>query len=190
MAAPPRKGALLETAGVVRDTGGGPTMLGRLDGKADARQDDLCQWLLQAGFAAAITTDLPSALWNKVILNAAINPLGALTRLRNGQLAQNDSLQLMTAAAREASAVARAHGVPITEDDWRARLLTICQATAQNINSMLADVLQHRHTEINAINGAIVRIAEQHHLQTPVNRTLWYLIKTLEYGYLGNAGIA
>ena len=175
------QGALLLEPGVVRDTGGGPIIVGRMDGQADARLDAICQALLLAGFAVSITRNLPAAIWQKTILNAAINPVGALTRLRNGALAEHArSLKLMTAAAREAYQVARAHGIDLDEQDWRARLQTICQSTADNSNSMLQDVLAGRHTEIEAINGAITRIADDHQLPTPINRTLWYLVSALE----------
>ena len=96
--------ALLTAMGVVQDTGNGPTILGTLSHRADARLDDVCQALMTAGFSVSITTDLTAALWHKVILNAAINAVGALTRLRNGQLGQHEpSLQLMTAACAGSS---------------------------------------------------------------------------------------
>ncbi|MHB9129481.1 MAG: ketopantoate reductase family protein [Armatimonadota bacterium] len=178
------QGALLEAPGVVRDTGSGPTVIGSLAGTADHRLDALAQALLSAGFAVSMTADLPSALWTKAILNAAINPVAALTRLRNGQLAELEpSLTLMTAVAREASAIARKHGIRLAIRDWRARLQTICQSTAPNINSMLQDVLHQRRTEIDAINGAIIRVAATHRLRATVNRSLWCLITTLEASY-------
>jgi 2-dehydropantoate 2-reductase len=92
-------------------------------------------------------------------------------------------LKLMTAAAREAEGIGRKHGINLPEVDWRARLQTACAATAPNVNSMLADVLHSRRTEIDAINGAVVRIAEGRRLPATVNRTLWYLVKTIEEGY-------
>lgn len=181
--------AILECPGVVRDTGSWPTVLGRSDGRPDARLDDVVAVLLRAGFAVSITQDLAAALWGKAILNAAINPVAALTRLRNGALTLHEpTLKLMTAAAREAAMVARKQGVRIARQDWRARLLTVCQATASNVNSMLADVLHARRTEIDAINGAIVRTAELHGLQTPINRTLWYLIAASEGTYYERVG--
>ncbi len=174
------QGALLEASGIVVDTGEGPTVIGRPDGCHDARTEQFAGLLLQAGFSVAITDDLPAALWSKVILNAAINPVGALTRLRNGELAATDyTLKLMTAAAREAANIALKHGVKLPETDWRARLLTVCQATANNRNSMLQDVLNNRRTEVDAINAAIVRIADQQNMPAPINRSLWYLIKGL-----------
>lgn len=178
------QGALLEAPGAARDTGGGPTVLGHADGVADHRLDDVAQALLLAGFSVSITPDIRAAIWMKAILNAAINPAAALTRLRNGALAEHDaSLQLMTAAAREAAHIARKHGIAIARQDWRARLKTICTATAPNVNSMLQDVLLDRRTEIDAINGAIARTAELHGIAAPVNRSLWCLIKAIEQSY-------
>ncbi len=178
------QGALLEAPGIVRDTGSGPTVLGRPNGHADHRLDELAQALLLAGFSVSITQDLPAAIWTKAILNAAINPVAALTRLHNGQLAEHEpALKVMTAAAREAYTVARRHGVKLLRQDWRARLVTVCQYTGPNINSMLQDVLHARRTEIDALNGAITRIAEVEKVPVTVNRTLWYLISTLEATY-------
>lgn len=178
------QGALLEAPGVARDTGSGPTVVGRLDGSEDEILHAVNDALLQAGFAASVTRDLSAALWSKLLLNVAINPAAALTRLRNGALAEHEpSLKLMTAAAREAEGIGRKHGINLPEVDWRARLQTACAATAPNVNSMLADVLHSRRTEIDAINGAVVRIAEGRRLPATVNRTLWYLVKTIEEGY-------
>ena len=178
------QGARLEAPGIVHDTGGGPTTLGHLEGFTDARLEAVAGALRTAGFAALVTDDLPAALWMKAILNAAINPVAALTRLRNGQLAEHaPSLTLMTAAAREAALVARRHGVNVGSQDWRARLQTICRATALNVNSMLADILAQRPTEIAAITGAITRTATHHRVACPVNRTLLHLIETVEASY-------
>ncbi len=178
------QGALLEAPGMVRDTGSGPTVVGRPDGDIDSRLDDVVQALLLAGFSVSITRDVQAAIWTKAIVNAAMNPVAAITRLRNGALAEHaESLKLMTAAAREAFGIARRHGVMVEEQQWQARLQTICQATAPNINSMLQDVLHRRRTEIEAINGAIVRTADLRHQPAPVNRSLWYLIRTIEQSY-------
>jgi len=180
------QGALLEGPGVARDTGTGPTIIGRPDGSEDETVKAIGEVLLRAGFAASVTRDLPAALWSKLLLNVAINPVAALTRLRNGALAEHEpSLTLMTAAAREAEAIGRKHGVNLPRQDWRARLQVACAATAPNVNSMLADVLHARRTEIDALNAAVVRIAEQHKMRATVNRSLVCLIKTIEEGYEG-----
>lgn len=178
------QGALLEGPGAVRDTGTGPTVIGRPNGSEDEGVKRVGDALLQAGLAASVTRDLSAALWSKLLLNIAINPVAALTRLRNGELAEHESsLTLMTAAAREAEAIGRKHGVNLPRQDWRARLQVACTATAPNVNSMLADVLHARRTEIDALNAAVVRIAEQYKMRATVNRSLVCLIKTIEEGY-------
>jgi len=175
------QGAFLRAPGVVEDTGHGPTVLGHLAGRQHPFLDALAQAMTQARFSVTRTDDLPAALWMKTILNAAINPVAALTGLRNGQLSEHESsLTLMTAAAREAAHIARKHGIHLGVMDWRARLQTICRATATNINSMLQDIRHTRRTEIDAINGAIVRIAESHKLPCTINRTLLLLLLTLQ----------
>jgi 2-dehydropantoate 2-reductase len=178
------QGALLEAPGIVRDTGQGPAVIGHAGGEADHRLDGVAQALLLAGFSVTITQDIQAAIWTKAILNAAINPVAALTRQRNGPLAAHEpSLALMTAVAREAFQIARKHGIALEEQDWRARLQTICAATTLNVNSMLRDVLLARRTEVDAINGAIVRTGELHDTPATVNRSLWYLIRTIETSY-------
>lgn len=177
------QGGLLEAADIVRDTGHGPTVLGTSSGQADPRLDDLCQALMLAGFAVSVTDNLPASLWSKVIVNAAINPVGALTRKRNGELAEHaSSMLLMIAIAREAEGIARRHGIQLETIDWSARLHGVCQATASNKNSMLQDILNDRRTEIDAINGAIVRVADCLNMRAPINRTLWHLVQTVEMG--------
>lgn len=174
------QGALHTAPGTVQDTGNGTTILGRLHGEVDTRLASICQLLVHAGFAVSITDNLPVVLWGKVIISAAINPVGALTRCRNGELVENpETLRLMTAVAREAATIAQRHGILLPEQDWQARLIAICQATAENQNSMLQDVLREKPTEIDAINGAITRIAEQHAIPATMNRTLWYLVQAL-----------
>jgi 2-dehydropantoate 2-reductase len=175
------QGAAVLEPGAVHDTGSGVTTLGAMSPSALPHVRPIAEALAGAGFAVSVAGDVAVAIWSKAILNAALNPVAALTRLRNGELAEHEeSLALMTAAAREAHAIARKHGIAVPATDWRTRLTAVCRATAANTNSMLADLRHGRRTEIDAINGAIVRIADLHNRTAPVNRTLWYLVKTAE----------
>lgn len=174
------QGALLESTSVVRDNGSGATIIGSLDGSETRYIEQFSKLLLQAGFSLSVTNDLPVVIWEKVLLNVAINPLGALLGRRNGQLIEDKSiLQLMTDLIAEANQVAIAEGVRIPACDWTSRLRTICQATAENRNSMLQDIRAGRMTEIDSINGAIVRIAERHSLPVIRNQLLVTLIRGL-----------
>jgi 2-dehydropantoate 2-reductase len=91
---------------------------------------------------------------------------------------------LCSSAVREAIAVARAKGFPIGEE-MAQRVIGVAGATARNRSSMGQDVDKKKRTEIDAINGAVVRFADEAGISAPVNRTLTSLIRVLEAQYLG-----
>jgi 2-dehydropantoate 2-reductase len=136
--------------------------------------------LASAGLEAQARADLPSLLWEKLLVNAAINPLTALTGLPNGGLAEDKLLRdLMLAAVAEGAAVAAAEGVALPEDPVR-RAVEVCRRTAQNRSSMLQDLDRGRRTEVDAINGFIVRKAKVYGIPAPVNGALYALVKGRE----------
>ncbi len=171
-------GANLLGPGRVRLAGDGVISLSvhsRLGGMSDK--------LRMAGFIVETAPDPDSLLWGKLVINAAINPLTALLSVPNGALLERPTMRaLMTTVAREAAAVAVALGVHLPYPDPVVAVETIARRTAANRSSMLQDVLRGAPTEIDAICGAIVTAGEQTGVPTPVNRTLWQLVKALERG--------
>jgi len=170
--------------GRIRHAGAGATIIGEANGERSARVKALAEALRAAGIEATITDDLDSAAWSKLVVNCGINPLGALTRLPNGLLAQDEgAAAVMRAAVTEAAAVARAKGIALAYPDPIAHMQEVCRATANNINSMLQDVLRGRRTEVEAINGAVAREGQRLGVATPVNAALAGLVGALERGY-------
>jgi 2-dehydropantoate 2-reductase len=168
-------GATLVGPGRVRPGGEGIISLGD-----HPRLDPLVNLLQRAGFAVEVVPEADDLLWSKLVINAAINPLTALLRVPNGELLARPSAQtLMAGAAQEAAAVATALGRRLTYVDPVATAADVARHTAVNHSSMLQDVLRGAPTEINAICGAIVAAGEKNGVPTPVNRTLWLLIKAL-----------
>jgi len=137
--------------------------------------------LLRSGkFVVENSPDANALLWGKLIINAGINPLTALLRVSNGELLERPSTRaLLAATVREAAAVAVALGTRLPYPDPVVATEAIARRTAANRSSMLQDVLRGMPTEIDAICGAIVRAGEQTGISTPVNRTLWQLIRSL-----------
>jgi 2-dehydropantoate 2-reductase len=116
-------------------------------------------------------------------VNVGINAGAAIAGVRNGELLKRDETRaLMTMAVEEAERVARKKGVPV-EQNLVERVFEVCQATARNRCSMGQDVDKGRRTEIDFINGAIVREGKALGILTPVNTTLTYLVKTLEASF-------
>jgi len=89
----------------------------------------------------------------------------------------------MREAVSEATRVAKRKKVKLIYDDPLAKVEAVCEATAQNISSMLQDVLRAKRTEIDFINGVIVRQGQELGIPTPVNSLLSDLVKTIESSY-------
>ena len=136
--------------------------------------------LRSARFQVNVVQDAQSAVWGKLIVNAAINPLTALLRIPNGELLNRPSAyEMMAKLAREVAEVARAENIQLPFDDPLAMAEEVARKTAANNSSMLQDVLRNAPTEIDAICGAVVRTAQKHQIDTPANWACWKLIKAL-----------
>lgn len=174
-------GANLLGPGRVRPAGDGVISL-----SVHSRLDTLMETLRRAGFSVEYVADPDSLLWGKLVINAAINPLTALLSVPNGALLERPTARaLMVSAAREAAAVAVAQGLHLPYPNAVVAVETIARRTAANRSSMLQDVQRGAPTEIDAICGAIVSAGEQSDVPTPVNRTLWQLVKALKTGERG-----
>jgi 2-dehydropantoate 2-reductase len=172
--------ATLLGPGRVRHAGTGPTVLAAGPGQEDgiAAVGDLFN---RAGIPTTVTTDGDALLWSKLIVNVGINALTALLRVPNGTLAAVPECEaVMAQAVAEAVAVARAMGVRLPEGDPLERVREVCVRTAVNRSSMLQDILAGRPSEVDVINGAVVRKGEEAGIPTPVNGLLTRLVKAME----------
>jgi len=174
-------GATLIEPGSVRHAGAGKTLLGPAHNLTTLQLRDVSAALAEAGVDNEIREDITSILWGKLIVNAAINPLTAIARVRNGVIAEDKHLRSVALrAAREGAAVASKKGIKLPYPDVGDEVLTVASKTAGNISSMLQDILKGKRTEIDAINGAIVREGKVANMDTPVNELLWLMVKGIE----------
>ena len=168
----------------VRHAGWGETVIGEPAGKRTKRADAILELFRLADLDVSFTDDLSGLLWSKLIINVGINALTALTRLHNGQLLNHEGTRaVMGMAVDEATQVVRALGIRLLYDHAVEKVAGVCEATAGNVSSMLQDVLKENKTEIEHINGAVVREARRLKIPTPVNESLVGLVKTLEESY-------
>lgn len=166
-------GATLLGPGRVHAVGEGVLTLG-----LHAYLKPLASLLRQAGFVVETAPDASSLLWGKLVINASINPLTALLGVPNGALLERPAARMLLAsAAREAAAVAVAKGVHLPYPDPVVAAEAVVRNTAENISSMLQDIQRGAPTEIDVINGAIVRAGEEMGITTPIHRCLWLLVK-------------
>lgn len=177
-------GANVLGPGRVSHAGIGPTVIGELGGEITQRISELAQLLSKAGVKTDTSGNVMGLIWSKLIVNVGINVLGALLNVRNGQLIKGKhSVALQRELVAEAMEVAAKKGVELIYEDMAHEVATICEKTSGNINSMLQDVRNKKKTEIDFINGAIVREGEALNIPTPVNRVMSSLIKAIEESY-------
>jgi 2-dehydropantoate 2-reductase len=171
--------------GVVNMDAPGPTWIGPFEPRP-AGMDEveaLAAALNRAGMPAHAEADARGAQWTKLLFNAATNPLAALTGLTHGEVCDRPDLRrVATALVEEGRAVAGALGLTLDSDPDEL----ISQAARDNHQhrpSMLQDVLAQRPTEIDALNGGIVRAGEQAGVPTPLHATIAALIAGVEAGW-------
>ncbi|MDD5757503.1 MAG: 2-dehydropantoate 2-reductase [Desulfobulbaceae bacterium] len=177
------QGATMLAPGVVRHGGCGPTSVGFLSevgASAQRRLQETVELMNSAGIATTSRSDILAVAWHKLIVNAGINALTALENCANGDLlVRPAALASLKEAVQEAAQVAKASGVQIAPDPV-GMTIEVCRNTAANISSMLQDVRRRRQTEVEAINGMIVRQAALFGIQVPVNQALLTGVQTLE----------
>ena len=177
-------GSTLISAGHVRHAGRGDTIIGKSDGKLSGVLKNVSTILTKAGFPTKVSKDIDSVIWGKLVINVGINALTAITRLNNGKLVEYEGArELLRGAVGEAVKVVKRKRIKLAYDDPIQKVESVCKATASNVSSMLQDVLNKKRTEIDFINGAIVRQAKAIGISTPVNEVLTNLVKTIEKSY-------
>lgn len=142
---------------------------------------EIAETFRAAGVDAEATDKILGEIWAKVVVNASINPLTAITGLKNGALLELPHLrELMQRVVEEVVDVARAEGAPLPDDDMLLRARRVAELTAANKSSMLQDVERGRRTEIDQLCGEIVARGLRRSVDTPVNMTLRALVKGIE----------
>eukprot|EP00128_Syssomonas_multiformis_P015249 Colp12_sorted_trinity150504_noHs@22831 len=165
----------IECTGSVRMTAGLPD-----DDRARESLIRFIDCVRGSGMTAEMTNDIQKLAWHKTLINAAINPLTALMDRTNGIVADSDSCRKIVAdVILEGVEIAGKCGVVLEYDVVLSDALSVAQSTRTNVSSMLADVRRRAMTEVESINGALVKHADKVNVSAPVNRTLLYLVKAL-----------
>ena len=179
--APVPSGQGITTEGAFRDDGGvrpagaGETLL-------PPGFEAVAEALRQAGLRARVEPAIAAARLAKLLVNVAINPLAALFRVPNGALLAPPHRVLLEALVDEAWPVLREAGLALDHAAALERVRAVAEATAGNRASMLQDVLAGRPTEIDAITGALLAMAETQGRDLPTHRAVHTLVRRLGDG--------
>ncbi len=148
-----------------------------------SKVEELAGLVTRSGMNVIALQDARGAQWTKLIFNASTNPVGALTLLHHGAATRFPATaQLFNDLIAEGEAVAKALGIEL-DGDPRALVQKGASASGKHRASMLQDVLAKRQTEVDFMNGAIVKWGEQTGISTPLNKAVWELIKGLEHAW-------
>jgi 2-dehydropantoate 2-reductase len=164
-----------------------PTWLGPYGETPFERVQGLAQLLVDSGLKAEALPDLQPAQWAKLIFNATVNGVAALTGLPHdahfaAETGEADLGRLVHALVDEGKRVAGAAGVELHDDPWEMNVLATQRGSA-HYPSMLEDVEARRPTEVELINGALVREAERHGVPAPLQAALYRLVAAREASY-------
>ena len=174
------QGATLLGRGYVWHAGKGETFIGAIHRDGESLLPTVLELLIKAGIPATAPEDIFSAIWGKLIVNAGINPLTAIFRIRNGEILDSKWFKtIMGKAVYEGQRIVERLGIKLPYTDPLSKALEVCYVTAGNISSMYQDIRAGRKTEIDFINGAIVRFGKDMHIPTPVNNALVLLVKAI-----------
>ncbi|MFA4993386.1 MAG: 2-dehydropantoate 2-reductase [Candidatus Omnitrophota bacterium] len=178
------EGATLIETGLIRHAGRGETNIGTIDGKMPVEIRSIREVFNKAGLQTKLSRDIKGLVWSKLIINVGINALTAITRLPNGKLTEFEGTKrILRDAVTEATRIAKRKRIKLIYDDPLAKVEAVCENTSVNISSMLQDVLKKKRTEIDFINGVIVRLGQELGIAVPTNKLLVDLVKTIESSY-------
>ncbi|MFD0588074.1 ketopantoate reductase family protein [Paenibacillus sp. GCM10027627] len=186
-------GAKRESGTTVRHTGEGPIFISeeahhqcRNRGEKDAiSQKMLLEALEKAGFQAFLSNDMKNRIFQKLLVNAVINPLTAIFDVQNGELPLHSSrLKWMRELHDETKSILVQAGMADHAGSWE-QILDVCRKTSGNVSSMLGDVRAGRQTEIRSINGAVAELAARNKGYAPLNGAVVALIEALGRDFTG-----
>ncbi|HIP25300.1 MAG TPA: 2-dehydropantoate 2-reductase [Archaeoglobus profundus] len=165
--------------GHIEFAGEGVTYIGSLDGEITEDVLTVVEVLKSSKINAEIVNNIREKIWLKAVINSVINPITALCKVRNGKIIDIPELwKIAEELAKEGENIMKALGFNVK--NLIEEVKEVILATRNNKSSMLQDIERGKRTEIDFINGAIVKVAEQLGINVPYNRMMWLLIKGVE----------
>jgi 2-dehydropantoate 2-reductase len=171
--------------GRVKHAGRGDLVIGDLPGRPgpprDADVARVAAWFEAAGVPCRLSADIQAELWTKLIFNAALNAISAVVNATYGEIvAIPEPRETVRQLVDECVAVSRAAGVSLPEADYAQMVCSFAERVGQIYSSTAQDLERGKRTEIDALNGFVVRRGADLNVPTPVNQSLLALVKLRE----------
>jgi 2-dehydropantoate 2-reductase len=184
-------GVVLAPGHIIAGTKGKETIIGELDGTLSERAQRIAAAMTAAGLTTMVSQNILGVMWEKLLVNVATGALSAITRLPYGELYQVPDVEACAiAAVAETMAVAQASGIMMETTDPRAPWVKAAVGLPYEFKaSMLQSLEAGSITEIDYVNGAVVRQGAKCGVPTPVNQALVACLKGIERGLFGAARV-
>jgi 2-dehydropantoate 2-reductase len=171
-------GAFFKRPGLINHTGFGWTKIGELNGMSTKRLKEIVDIFNDAGIKTTLNKNIIKETWIKAIINSSINPLTSIFNCKNGYLLKNTILEKLTKnICFESTKIANSEGLYLTSKQLCKATKAVITNTSNNFSSMLQSKMQGKRTEIDSINGYLVRTGKKNGCKTLLNSILVYLIK-------------
>ncbi|RQW80799.1 MAG: 2-dehydropantoate 2-reductase [Methanothrix sp.] len=143
-------------------------------------KDFLRERFERENFEIKFVSDFKKHQWNKLFINSVINPITALTGKRNGIVLSEHLKETVERIIDECAKVAAAEGIDANSESIKSSVYSVAAKTRQNTSSMLQDAQKGKATEIDSINGYVIRLAKKRGIPVPINEILYSLVKSME----------
>jgi len=168
--------------GTTKQKGKGFTFTGNLSGEHDSNITQIANYLVKGGMECKLVNNIQDYIWLKAIINSSINPIAASEKIKNGYLQKPEFNKLLKQICLESTEVATKLGVTLPLDPWK-EINNIIKKTFENECSMLQDIKNKKQTEIEAINGEIVKLGKTNNVKVPLNQKFLEKIKLISNQY-------
>jgi len=167
--------AYIAAPGLIRHVGVEPHIaFARLDGKPNPVAEQLLQAFLKGGVEAEISTDIQAAMWEKFVFIVSMSGVGAITRQPIGIIRRIPETRLLLEKVMlEIVALATAKGIRLSQDIVSVKMAFIDHMPAESTASMQRDIMAGLPSELDAQNGAVVRMGHQEGVSVPVNEFIY-----------------
>jgi len=173
-------GVQLVKPGIIYHKGIGSTVIGEPFNEQTKRIQRIMACFNDAGIQVEISFNIIEDIWKKAIVNASINPLTAIFQCQNGYLAKNPILTaLVKKICEESTSIAQQKELIFTKEEMIQRTMKVINQTKRNYSSMLQSVQQGKQTEIDEINGTLVKIGKNYKCDVTLNKLLTNIIKSV-----------
>jgi 2-dehydropantoate 2-reductase len=171
-------GAFFTKPGEIQHTGKGKTVLGELTGKKTKQLDEISSLFNNAGIKTITSQTIIKDVWSKAIVNSCVNPLTTFFQCKNGYLIENPILEnLVEKICEESIYIANTQKFDFSYKEMIKRTMDVIVNTSDNFSSMLQSYRKDKRTEIDSINGKLVKIGKNNGVDVSLNEMLVYLVK-------------